>query len=278
MKEKKETPALLFLGGDRRMDAAAALFPGSRRLFGAGPPPSDAALAEALAGADGIVLPLPGSRDKLTLHAPLCGDPPTLAALFSGVKEKLVFAGSLPPEREKALESAGNRLLFYGQEEIFLRENASLTAEALALRGILPPPGSPCGITGFGRVAKATAALCAAKGCPPILFCRRAEACREAENAGYTALPLRALPHPILRELPLLLNTVPAPILGARELAGFEGRYGELAFPGGLRDNALPEERILRLPGLPGLLPEAAGAALAGAVRRLWEGEEELPC
>ena len=266
-----------FLGGDRRMDAAARIL-GGARFFGEESPPFPGELR-----ADGcsyIVLPFPLTKDGAHLHAPLFpGEPPTLAALAEAIaalpESVAVFAGNLPEWMKNAL--GGRKILLYGEEEGYLSENAALTAAALRLCAILPPPGERCGIVGFGRVGKAVAEVCIADGIRPVVFCRRAEALAEAKALGCEAIPLSILPHPILAELPLLLNTVPVPILGAEALSGFTGRYGELASRPGLLENALPAAYIQPLPGLPGLLHEAAGAALAAAIARL-DGKEVPPC
>lgn len=270
-----------FFGGDRRMDAAARIFGSSARYFGESDTPElpfpDGLFA---AGSSCIVLPFPLTKDGVHLHTPLYnGEPPTLAALaeiLAALPENIpVFAGNLPEWMKTALGS--RKICLYGEEEGFLAENAALTAAALRLCRILPPSGEGCGIVGFGRVGRAAAKCCLADGIRPAIFCRRTEALTEAVAMGCEAMPLSALPHPILAKLPLLLNTVPAPILSAEMLSGFSGRYGELASRSGLLPGALPTERVLPLPGLPGLLPEAAGAALAAALKRLRE-KEVPPC
>lgn len=242
-------PLCCFLGGDDRMEHAASLlrdagFP-AVRLFG----------SDAGADADGIaVYPVPRTKDGSFLFAPACPSPPTLAYLAARYPRSIDYAAS----------------------ESYLQKNAVLTASALPLqKDLLPPPPAAVAVTGSGRVAMAIIDLLIDRGNRPLLICRRESARADAAKKSIPAFAFDDPALPIaLSAVPLLLNTVPFPILTPAILQFFGGCYGELASRPGVSAPLSPACRRVSLPGLPGrFFPKESGALIAETVADLLREE-----
>ncbi len=220
-----------------------------------------------------VVLPLPATRDGKVLFAPFAKEPVALtegfAALFKG---KRVLGGMLGPLLATSpLWGQADCQDYYEREELLVG-NAVLTAEGAVGAAVESWEGaingSRCLVTGFGRIGKA---LCLAlRGLGARVDCC---ARKPKDRTAIRALGCGA---PCYEEIgggyDLIFNTVPAQVLGRRELE--RQQPGALLFelassPGGIDLEAAEKLglRVLPQPGLPGRKsPKAAGELIKEAV------------
>ena len=234
-----------------------------------------AAPEEAMAGADCVILPLPGERDGV-LNAPLsglrCPAAPLLAAAAPGTR---VFAGGAGEELRSACRRGGLPLTDLLRREDFALRNADITAEAavgLLMQGEGALRGSEVLIAGFGRIGRRLAAKLTALGAHVTVLARAPEDRALAEMTG-----CRALRSPAgAGRWDAVVNTVPAVIFGGEEIAGFGGaRLLELASaPYGFDLSAARAlgKTVELCPGLPGkYAPRAAAEAIRGVIYSVLE-------
>lgn len=229
------------------------------------------------AGADMAILPLPARRGGY-LNAPLCGEKlraeELLEALPAGTT---VFAGMADEGLISFCEARGLRLRDYFRREELQVKNAALTAEgAIALllgmaEGGLG--GSRVLISGFGRIGRLLAPRLRAMGARLTVAARSPADRAWAEAMGCAAL---TIPEATAGEYDFVLNTVPAPIFAAAEIAAFgDAKLIELASAPYGFDLAAAEamgRRVTLAPGLPGsTAPEAAAAAIRDTIYNMLE-------
>ena len=123
---------------------------------------SCAAAAEAVAGADCVVLPMPALSPRGLLNAPLSAEPHCAGELLSAAHEGQVFCAGMATEELRAMaDGAGVRLFDYGRRGEFEAANSVATAEgaiALLLRETDSTLwGQRILICGRGRIARALA-------------------------------------------------------------------------------------------------------------------------
>lgn len=217
------------------------------------------------------------------LLAPFRGLPaaalPALDLLPAGA---VVLTGLPDPALAAAAECRGLRYHAYATGEAFALANAVPTAEGAILEACRlagrTVAGACTGILGYGRCGQAIADRVTAWHGQALAVTRRPESRALATARGAVALGWTALPRGIA-SCDFVFNTVPAPVLGQRELAVL--RRGaciiDLASaPGGV-DLAAAESLGLParlLPGLPGrLFPDTAGRIVADAVLALLQSE-----
>ena len=270
---------ILLLGGDERMlyagrklrknglSVAAAGFenaalPEGIGRYEPGAPPPDAALTG-----------VPPTKDGKTLFAPYAAKAIPLEAI-PGYKAARVFAAGAIP---------GIDAVDYFADETLLQRNAALTAEGLLALLIAETPGALTGakvaVTGFGRVGRAAADMIKAAGGLPTAFVRRPQARNEAKKQGFDARLLSGFTD-TAGDFDALVNTVPALIIGEKELAALRPDcvlFEAASAPFGI-DRAAAERlgrKVVPAGGLPGRFsPKAAGEALADAVYALLGGGE----
>jgi len=261
------------LGGDARMTAAA------RTLRAAGhhvvdlTTPDDRADREA-DGEAVWLLPLPLSRDGRTISG--AGALTTDEALLSIPRGALCLCGSAPASFCEAAARRGVILRDLLCDPMLVAENAALTAEAalgiLLTEGGVPLRGTRAALLGYGRIARALAARLGACGAAVTVFARREEVCAAALAEGAADARLTAaLDGACLAAFPLIVNTVPAPLLPVGTLATLSARTFVLDLASGapVPTPPVPGPRVRFAPGLPGrYYPEAAGAAIARAALR----------
>lgn len=259
-KTRKERMTLMigFLGGDRRMEIAAAFLKEqshSTVMLDA------QRMDERLPSCELLVLPYPATRDGVTVAGTAL---PFSALPLSG--ETALFGGRLPPAWRCGRPSADAE-----ENEEYLRQNAYLTAAAgvgTALRaGERAFFRVRAAVLGFGRIGKETARMLRALGADVTVYARRVSACEAAEREGLHAHPLSGIEK---IDCDLLFGTVPAP---AHNLAPLRLSPHALVYDlgGGLPDAFETEEgesvRTLPLRGAPGVFaPRAAGEIYGGAI------------
>ena len=121
-----------------------------------------ASAAEALEGADCLLLPMPVSAKSGLLNAPLSEGTHCLGEVFAAAEPGMpVCGGAIAPEARAVAEGRGLRLHDYGKREELLAANAVATAEGAVGVLLSETAWALCGrkalVTGWGRVARALA-------------------------------------------------------------------------------------------------------------------------
>ena len=294
MTKVKKSAAVAFCGGDARMIYATRSLAarGYEVFFTAD---DEVAAAKKLAKADAadislrprgkslkdaaaLVLPLPVSRDGITVWDPIVGESPTMCEVISALSPgATLFCGMAAKVAADAARDARVRLVDYYADEGFLIRNAALTAEGAIAELIRLSPraiaGSRVVIFGYGRCAAALARRLLSLGASVSVVARSASRRAQAAADGAEAAKPEDAPR-LCRAANAAINTVPAPVIGAREAATLAegGAFVlELADRPGVSDDAAQIVKVVRAAGLPGRFsPASAGEliadALAGAI------------
>jgi dipicolinate synthase subunit A len=267
-----------FIGGDMRIvSLASALFKDGHEIacFALENAPAFEGMSSCLTlegcvdGADCVVLPLPMVNLRGTITAPFserCLDP---AAVLAELPKSAVICGGKPDEELKAAAQAlGLDFVDYFAREELAALNALATAEgalSIVLRNSpLTVWDSNVLIIGYGRIGKMLAERFRALGAHVAVSARRAGDMAYIKAAGCKALDTRTLGAELGR-FDTIINTVPAPVLGARRLAFM--KKGALCIdlasrPGGVDFEAARdlELNVIWALGLPAeTAPETAG-------------------
>lgn len=291
--EKNALPRALLTGGDARMIYAARGLRerGFDAVFGVKDEKSARiALAEAgskgvgtaalfdalssLSASDALILPLPVTRDGIHVNDALFGEKNTPAQLFSALAPGTrVFCGMATTAVSDAARDARVELTDYYADESFLTANAALTAEGATAELIRLSPrallGSKAVIFGFGRCGFALALRLVSLGVKVTVVARNAAKRALAGSVGAAAVSPEGAAT-ACESADLAINTVPAPVIGAREAArlGANGVFVlELADRPGVSEEAKGLVQIVRAAGLPGRFsPASAGELIAASV------------
>ena len=184
----------------------------------------------AIRGADAIVLPLPVSRDGVTLNAPLYrGDAPRLSEILELAEADTVLLGGKIDRAltEKATKRQLSVIDYFECEELQIK-NAVPTAEGAVAIALDELPitifGSRCAVVGYGRVGKATARLLGVMGARVTVAARSGEQLAYAEVNGYNTLNMKKTqenPEPLcaLAKCDVIFNTVPYVVFTKEVLA-----------------------------------------------------------
>ena len=197
-------------------------------------------------------------------------------ARFERLRELLLADGHeiVPaPEAEVLIPPPWDPRARYARSESYRIANAALTAEAAAalLQRERPLKDAFVLLFGWGRVGALTAEALRAAGASVTVAERSAEKRAWAAARGFPAAGTEA-PESFLREADVVVNTIPAPILGEARIRATkpETLLVELASsPGGIDASAAREQgrRYLAAPGLPGqYAPDRAARILRDAV------------
>lgn len=174
-------------------------------------------------------------------------------------------------------ESSARRVLNLSRDEAFLCENAEISAEGTlcyamrAMDGLLR--GASCLVIGYGRFGKEIAWRLHALGATVTVAARREDARQAARGLGMLACPLEKL-REVLPGIQVVFNTVPAPVLGAKELRLLppDALLMEVASkPYGIDLEAANQLALqsLTIGGIPArFAPKAAAEAILRAIRR----------
>ncbi|MFI3141356.1 MAG: dipicolinate synthase subunit DpsA [Clostridia bacterium] len=218
---------------------------------------------------DVVILPVPVSHDDIFLYSSDNQVKIELDTIVSSLcKGQLLIGGSISENlRSKLSKKSVEFFDFYENEELVLF-NAYLTAQG-ALRLILENTdeylsGKKVLITGYGRVAKASANILRAVGLDVYICVRNQEQKITAKCEGYKTLDFSEL-LPAMHIFDFILNTVPANVFDKTELSAMKtkAKYFELAsVPYGIdKENfEISKEKFIKGNALPGrFLPSSAG-------------------
>lgn len=260
---------LVALGGDARMLGAieAAKHAGWDTHYVTG----EQELASLPDQTDAVLLPWPHSfREEK-----LCGTELSKAHVLECLPSctLIVHGGGVTPDEltvaQKTIDPA--------QDEVFLRANARLTAEGAIFRAMQRQGRALMGatvlITGFGRIAQELTVRLVAMGSFVIVCARNELQMRRAHEMGAHPVPL-AQAASACRQADVIFSTVPAHVLGKRELDQIppEALVIELASPPYGMNMELARHMGVSATlesGVPGrYAPMDAGAALFDALER----------
>ena len=235
----------------------------------------EASAAEALRGADAVILPLPAEKGEL-LNAPLTAAPMELMEALRTARPGIpVCAGKAGEVTRTACGALGLPLRDYFLSERFTRRNAELTADAAAdlLEKRCALPEKRVLISGFGRIGSALARRLRARGAAVTVAARSEQARAAAERMDCRAVTLPDAP---AAAYDFVVNTVPSVIFGAGEIAAFgAAELIELASAPYGFDLAAAKaagKAVTVASGLPGkCFPEAAAAAARDAIYEILE-------
>lgn len=264
---------ILFIGGDKRMVYAAELIARSGSVSALG---LDGSFDDPAGKYERIVLPVPFSRDRTNITAPLSMKPLPLELIAEYAGEgALVLSGGTSPRLEELCETHGLRLVNYMAIEELTLKNALLTAEGAISMLISSSDGalfdSTAVITGYGRIAKYLARLLQAFRCRVTIAARNSVQREAAMLDGLCTLPAD-LAGLAAAGADFVINTVPAGILTADCFGRMRpgAVYMELATRSDAPEKEWAESsgvKYIPAGGLPGRFsPRTAGEAIARAV------------
>ena len=180
-------------------------------------------LEEAMNSSDVIVLPLPFTKDRLTLNTPLFDDKVVISdivALLSN--KKMVFGGQLPKSFCEELESRDCPYCDYFLLDELAIYNAVPTAEGVVQVLIEELPitihGMKCGILGYGRVGKVLANTLSSLGAKVTVFARKQSAFAEIYASSMEFKHFDVLSTES-NDFDVVINTVPVKVLGDAQLS-----------------------------------------------------------
>lgn len=238
-------------------------------------------LNEAINSAQYVILPLPFTKDKLTLNAPMFDKNVEIKDICTLLKkDNVVFGGQLPESLKETLTDKGIEFYDYFLLDELAIFNAIPTAEGVVEILIKNTPvtihSMKCAITGYGRVAKVLAATLKALGAEITIFARKENDKADAFTKGYK---FDYFPSLLKNEynFDALINTVPHKILTKDELKNISSDrlFIEIASaPFGIDFQAAKELAfdVIKANSLPGkVAPKTAGEIIGRSILPILE-------
>ena len=227
---------------------------------------------------DVVLLPLPYSRDGITIRSPLFSEKILLEDIIINLdKNNKIYAGKVDNKLKKICEEKSIPLVDYFLDEKLKVENSVLAAEAAIAIGIyetkIAIANSRILITGYGRIGKNLARLL--KAFNPKLTVATNDSNEElwSRVSGNDTIKLSSIPK-IARELDTIFNTIPSNILNEDCIKPLKKDVAiiEIASsPGGI-DRKLIKEfdlNIISAPSLPGRFsPIDAGLIIKDSIMK----------
>lgn len=223
-----------------------------------------------------IVLPLPLTRDRLTLNSPLFDETVLLADIYAlATPDKMFFGGQLPKSFCEELDARGAPYSDYFLLDELAIYNAVPTAEGVLKVLIEELPvtvhGMKCAVTGYGKVGKVLASTLKALGADVTVFARK-----ESDFADAFAKSLKHMHFETLEteshDFDALINTVPTKVIGASVIDKLnpECVLVEIASaPFGIDFQAAKERAmtVVKASSLPGkVAPKSAGEIIGRSI------------
>lgn len=276
------------IGGDKRMATVAekAAADGCRVIsVGLDNHPFSTAclltnnLSVAIASSDIIILPLPVTRDKVNLFAPLSRfDISIDEVLEADFENKTVLGGLVSDDLKRCItEKGGNFYDYFLREELCILNSVSTIEGAIeiAMRETdITVWGSRVLVVGYGRLGKVAAEKFSALGASVSVSARRESDLAWIKVNGYRPLKTHELFEHIAG-FDIIINTVPFLVIDEKEIknANRDSVIIDLAsIPGGVNFEAARKEKIkaihaLSLPGK--VAPKSAGLALYDTIMNI---------
>ena len=180
-------------------------------------------LEEAINASDVIVLPLPFTKDRLTLNAPLFDEVILVSDILALVSHnKMVFGGQLPKSFCEELDAKNCHYCDYFLLDELAIYNAVPTAEGVVQVLIEELPitihGMKCAVLGYGRVGKVLADTLSSLGADVTVFARKQSAFAEIYAFSMKYKHFEDLTTEI-NDFDAVINTVPFKVLGSAQLS-----------------------------------------------------------
>lgn len=230
-------------------------------------------------GADCVVLPLPVLDIRGNLNAPLSCGIHNAEAVLRSLPQGVPVCGGKPEAWVTALaEELGLDFTDYFIREELVALNALATAEGAISLILRSSPrtiwDSRVLVVGFGRIGRMLAQRLRDMGAHVTVSARKAGDMAYIRAMGCTAMDTRALGHE-MGDFDTIVNTVPAPVLGRRQLEFMKA--GALCLdlasrPGGVDFEAARElgRNVIWALGLPAeTAPETAGRIIKETVMNI---------
>ncbi len=168
----------------------------------------DCTLEQAL-NAEAIVLPMPVSRDGVTLNAPLCQQKINLSDILSKInKTQILLLGITKINHQEYYD--------YYNNENFLNKNSALTAEGAIASAICDTNfallDSRILVVGYGRLGKALCRRLVNFDCRLTASARKYSDFEQITQLGINCVNTNELKD-IINEFDVIFNTVPYPVL-----------------------------------------------------------------
>lgn len=226
--------------------------------------------------ADCVILPMTVCRGQGLLNTPLAAGDYALAEVLDRLRpSQFLCGGRVDDESQSMARERGLLIRDYFDREELAVANAVPTAEGAVQIALEELPitihGSRVLVIGFGRVGRLTAQRFGALGARVTVAARKYDQLAWGRAMGFEGEPLGRMAG-WLCAYDLVVNTVPAPVLGRAELEDIreDCLILDLASqPGGV-DRAAAEKlgrRVIHALALPGkVAPVTAGAAIRDAI------------
>ena len=225
-------------------------------------------LSEAVEGAVLMILPVPLSRDGISINAPLCERKVALSEIFSVANKVKYIAAGLPDEMSARLLSENSTLIDYAARDEFALKNAYATVEgALAVafkETSVTLRGSICTVCGYGRIGKVLVGTLISLGASVKVFARKKLDRVSAELEGASSYDICEMKKEIY-DADIVFNTVPSVIMDkdVLKMLNKNATVIELAsFPGGT-DRSAAEAlgvKLINAQSLPGKFSPCSAA------------------
>ena len=233
-------------------------------------------LEEAMNSSDVIVLPLPFTKDRLTLNTPLFDEVVLISDILALLSyKKIVFGGQLPKSFCEELDSRNCPYCDYFLLDELAIYNAVPTAEGVVQVLIEELPitihGMKCAVLGYGRVGKILTDTLNSLGADVTVFARKQCAFAEiyASSMKYKSFDSLATEN---HDFDALINTVPVKVLGGAQLSKLNSDclLVEVASaPFGIDFQAAKEKafNVIKAGSLPGkVAPKTAGEIIGRSI------------
>ena len=236
-------------------------------------------LSEAVMDTEIIILPISGMDDQGLVRSYQADEFIDFGSCFQKLTEKtLLVTGQLSSKWLQTAKEMRIDVLQYADDDEIAILNSIPTAEGAVQIAIEKLPitihGSRVVVIGFGRVGATTARMFKSLGARVIVSARRGALLARAIELNLETVWQRDLVQ-ALPSADIIINTVPARVLGRSELAEIsqEALIIDLSSPPGGTDFEEAERLKLKAilaPGLPGkVASKTAGKILASAIPRL---------
>lgn len=223
-------------------------------------------LSGRLDGVEGriVVLPIPTTRDGATIN----GSEIALETVYDCICDGTLVSGyGIPHKIRQRIEELGGTVYDAGEDEIFLSENARITAHG-ALGRLLTQTQRDVselfiGVIGYGRIGSALAELLMFLGADVRIYSTDENKLLELTLAGAKARRMEA--NADIFDLDALINTAPARLLSDSVVSeAFDRKMTVIELASGKN---FSDERVCTMPSIPDrMYPLSAGRLYAECI------------